>query len=323
MSVQTASLTMTLPRPSSAPPEARELTSSDIATSYDGSSIVYRLMRIEGWGPTLLNLGYFPWRGPLGFLNCLLNLEQAQQTMVLNAARLLQPEPNHRILDIACGRGKSSFMLSCLQPEATVVGLDLLEENVAVASTLFNQIRSLSYRAGTAMNLPFAADNFDRATCIEAAFHFPNRELFLREAFRVLKPGGRLVVIDFAWNSDADRQHLDHAHTRLVRDIWQWDDFSTLDEYRSMAREAGFDITGQYDWSRHVTRPIQQRFRLVSLISSTKWGRRLLKFYNPLYQSVTDADWDAARQAVDAHAYVQQRSKYMAFVFEKPDRIAR
>ena len=41
----------------------------NVHTSYDGSNVVFRLLRMETWGPSLMNLGYHTFRGPLSFLN--------------------------------------------------------------------------------------------------------------------------------------------------------------------------------------------------------------------------------------------------------------
>ena len=293
--------------------------SPDIAASYDGSNIVFRLLRLDTWGPTLMNLGYYRWTGPLSFLNLFGSMERSQRELVLNAAKLLQVQSQHEVLDVACGRGKSSFMLSCLQPDATVIGLDLLDENVQVASTLFGEVDGLSYLAGTAMDLRFSDESFDRVVCIEAAFHFPDRARFLREAWRSLRPGGRLVVIDFAWNSASDRIHLEDPETRLVRDVWKWDDFFTVDEYEDAARAAGFVVTSVANWTSRVTRPMQGMFRFLAFMGRSALGRKLLRLHNPLYGSVSVADWANALRAVRAHEHVQRHSRYMAFVFDKPE----
>jgi cyclopropane fatty-acyl-phospholipid synthase-like methyltransferase len=264
-----------------AAPPGTESEPQDVHAAYDGSNVLFRLLRMITWGPGLMNLGYFRFRGPFAFLNLIVNLEKTQRRLVEESLRLLEVGQRHSVLDVACGRGKSSFMAHCLHPQSSIIGLDLLEPN------------------------------------IEAAFHFPDRSRFLSEACRVLKPGGRLVVIDFAWRTAADRQCVDDRETRIVRDIWQWSDLYDVDEYRTTAEVAGLRQVKAVDWSSRVTAPFQATFDcLLALARRPRMKKRLLR-NNPLLKSLTDDDWNQLAEISKAQDYVRRRSRYMAFVFEK------
>lgn len=299
-------------------PELERIPRLDVKSSYDGSNCVYRLLRMETWGPSLMNLGYYRFGGILSILNYGSNQELAQRRLVIKAIKLLNVGRRHRVLDVACGRGKSSFMVSCINPEASVIGVDLLDRNVHIAETLFDHQDRLTYQCGNAMSLNFPDESFDRVMCLEAAFHFPDRAQFLKEAFRVLRPGGKLVVVDFAWNTDAHRRHRDDAETRLVRHIWQWDDMYSISDYHKFAADAGFTSNCTQNWSSRVSTAIQRLFEFVSRLGNSSWGRKLLNLRNPMYQSFSTEDWRDIDRAVKAHKHVRQKTSYMAFVFDKP-----
>ncbi len=242
------------------PPVADRLTEpQDVHAAYDGSNVLFRLLRLITWGPGLMNLGDFRFRGPLSILNLAVNLEKAQRRLVLRSVDLLDLDGRHTVLDVACGRGKSSFMMHCLHRDATIVGLDLLERNISAANFLFGCSPKLSYQCGNAMRLPFEDRSFDRVHCLEAAFHFPDRAAFLREAVRVLKPGGRMVVVDFAWRTEADRACRMTQEGQLVRGIWQWDDLWTVSEYEEEAIAAGLRVVKELTGAIASPGPSRQR----------------------------------------------------------------
>jgi len=93
------------------------------------------------------------------------------------------------MLDIATGPGYVAAAAS--RRGALVTGLDFSSEMVALASSRYPDIR---FREGNAEALPFADASFDAAVICFGLLHFPDADLALKEAFRVLRPGGRLGI---------------------------------------------------------------------------------------------------------------------------------
>ena len=209
-------------------------------------------------------------------------------------------------------------MIAQLYPGCTVTGVDLLPENIQVARTLFGNTPGLSYVVGNAMDLELADNSVDRVHCLEAAFHFPDRARFLREAYRVLRNNGKLVVVDCVWKTSAGHQLRDEASVKLVRQVWQWDDFSSVEEYRQAGRDAGFEVQSCRDWTRHVTKPITRRFTVAAWLGQRKWGRRLLSGLYPLSWGTSDDDSREVLASAQANQRFLRHYVYVAFVFSKP-----
>ena len=296
-------------------------TSQQIHLVYDGTaSVTLRLLRALGWGPELLCLGSFLARGPLNALNLLpsrFRLASAQQRLLRHSASLLAPRPGDRILDVACGRGGSSYHLAQAYPGTDVVGIDLLPANVQVASTLFANTRGLGYQVGDAQRLSFAPASFDKVFCLEAAFHFPDRSRFLAEAARVLRPGGRLVLVDFMWSSRERSPARDDARFALVRRTWGFEDFSAEAEYAQTAAGVGFTVAARHDWSGRVTRPLQGQFDVLARLGLTPAGRWLLCRSHERLRGFSRGEWQEIARACEAHAFIHKHSRYVALTLEK------
>jgi ubiquinone/menaquinone biosynthesis C-methylase UbiE len=293
-----------------------------VGEAYDASNVTFRVLRAYGWGP-LLNLGWFGFRRPLTLLNLIgtplafsprQRLPAAQLTLVHRALRLLEPAPGQAVLDVACGRGASSFVLANERPEIQVTGVDVLKASVDVASILYGNAPNLEYREGDAQELDLPDASFDRVFCLEAAFQFPDRRRFLAEARRVLRPGGRVAIVDFMADADVEPTWWDRDAAQVVRRTWQFERFDTMTEYQTNAVAAGFDVIEMRNWSAHVTDPLQSMFNLVAFLGRRAWGRRLLVRHNRMLRSLTEEDWDAFDRSARAHRAVRQRSRYVALV---------
>lgn len=126
---------------------------------------------------------------------------------------LLLTFPNHagRVLDLACGLGATTNYLTRYYRPSDVVGVNLSTRQLDHCR---EQLPACTFHQMDAAALDFPDGSFDRILCVEAAFHFQTRADFLREAYRVLRPGGWITVSDilvddaeaFGWDIPEDNQ---------------------------------------------------------------------------------------------------------------------
>lgn len=103
---------------------------------------------------------------------------------------------NMRILDVGCGTGKLAHRLVSACDRTHVTGIDLCEPMLHVARQRAANEPRISLCAGDSEHLPFADSSFDYVTCCNSFHHYPNQPAAVREMQRVLKPGGKLFLID-------------------------------------------------------------------------------------------------------------------------------
>jgi ubiquinone/menaquinone biosynthesis C-methylase UbiE len=95
-----------------------------------------------------------------------------------------------RVLDVGCGKGRFARVFREQEPEAEIWGLDISEEMLRFVPA------GIQTRAGTMTELPFADGFFDGAYATESLEHAVEIEKAVAEMCRVVKPGGRLAIID-------------------------------------------------------------------------------------------------------------------------------
>jgi ubiquinone/menaquinone biosynthesis C-methylase UbiE len=168
-----------------------------------------------------------------------------EQRRLIRAALALSA--GERVLDIGSGPGLLACeMATDVGPTGSVDGIDPSESMLAIARARphMSSSGSVSFTPGDACTLPFADGSFDAAVATQVYEYVENMSAALAEAHRVLRPGGRLLVLDTDWDSivwhSSDRD-------RMNRVLAAWEEH-LVDPYLPrrlgcLLSDAGFAVT--------------------------------------------------------------------------------
>jgi MPBQ/MSBQ methyltransferase len=138
------------------------------------------------------------------------------------------PEKKGTILDVGCGLGATtSYLLKYYSP-ADIVGINI--STTQIERSIVNAL-GCNFICMDAVQMEFEDNSFDNIICVEAAFYFNTREKFLKEAMRVLKPGGNLILADIIFEN-----------TQYFGDwiVPQNNNVKNIEEYKNLYQQAGF-----------------------------------------------------------------------------------
>lgn len=137
---------------------------------------------------------------------------------------LLDAEAASSVLDLGCGRGEHLRMLARTMPAgAKLVGLDFRESVLEEArAAVGDDPRFELLRHDVTEPLPFGDAAFDRILSVNALEAISEKDELVREAHRVLKPGGRLVCAHYDWESELFDGTDKDVVRRVVRANADW-----------------------------------------------------------------------------------------------------
>jgi microcystin synthetase protein McyJ len=182
--------------------------------------------------PLWLNLGF--WKDETTYDGACTAL-----TRLLGEAANLQKD--EEVLDVGFGYGDQDLIWQRTY-DVRIVGLNITPLHVDIARARVEEKGlgdRIDFCVGSATDMEFAAESFDKVMALECAFHFDTREKFFAEAMRVLRPGGRLAVTDMLPSPGDKTQFLTSWVTRR-RSGWPRENLYDRDVYVEKLRQSGF-----------------------------------------------------------------------------------
>lgn len=182
-----------------------------------------------------------PQRNDLFRTNPILDYEQTVRSRAVLS--MLKPQPEETILDIGCGNARD--VLPILRANARVVGVDISSEMIQQGKCDLARagFPDVELQVGNAIALNFTTEVFDGVLCSEVIEHIPDAAEAIGEIYRVLKPGGRLVLSTpnrASWYG-FDRYVL---WTGILRRNWNhpFDRWRTMKELTTLLEDQGFSV---------------------------------------------------------------------------------
>jgi demethylmenaquinone methyltransferase/2-methoxy-6-polyprenyl-1,4-benzoquinol methylase len=151
----------------------------------------------------------------------------------------LAPQPYQKLADIAGGTGDISVKF-LLAGGCSAHIIDINKEMITKGKFKNSNNNNLSWTIASAENLPMADNSYERASMGFGLRNITNRVLALKEVYRILKPGGRFICLEFS--------HVENSLLKKIYDVWS---------FQFMPR-IGQKITGDKDAYNYLVESIRQ-----------------------------------------------------------------
>ena len=169
-----------------------------------------------------------------------------------------------KVLDAGCGIGGSSIFLA-EKIGSHVIGISLSERQIDKAKELACTKKlenKVDFKVMNYCGTDFADRSFDVVWGCESICYADDKEQFIKEAYRLLKPGGRLVVAD---GFVTDIKNNDDPTIRKWLDGWQVNYLETSDRFQKFMSETGFNIIFSRDISEFTVHSSKRLYRIYFL----------------------------------------------------------